>query len=156
MMVHRPVDLAKALNFSAGLLVIGFVIVHRDAGEHCEIAPSNEVYTVTISFIASGNSQCTALQVSVLPNIGGGWVTAPQCQQRHPILKSIDASNFVGLRAGLASVLSDRRERDPSMAKPDEVVQTPVAGLSSRDASRAANADSLILPSTRQRQDSQP
>jgi hypothetical protein len=32
--------------------------------------------------------------------------------QRYPILKSIDASNSVGLRAGRASVSSDRRAQD--------------------------------------------
>jgi hypothetical protein len=38
---------------------------------------------------------------------------APQIEHRHPILKSIDASNSVGLCNGRASVSSDRRaQRD--------------------------------------------
>src|SRR5262249_61022770 len=42
-----------------------------------------------------------------------------------------------------ASVSSDRRAQDRSQAKPDEVVQTPVARLSSRAASRATNASAV-------------
>jgi hypothetical protein len=38
------------------------------------------------------------------------------------------------------SVLSDRSAQDRSKAKPDEVVQTPVARLNGRVASRATNA----------------
>jgi hypothetical protein len=38
------------------------------------------------------------------------------------------------------SVSSDRSAQDRSQAKPDEVVQTPVARLSGRAASRATNA----------------
>ena len=44
-------------------------------------------------------------------------------------------------RASLrASVSSDRRAQERTKAKPDEVVQTPVARLSGRAASRATNA----------------
>jgi hypothetical protein len=39
-----------------------------------------------------------------------------------------------------ASVSSDRRAQDRFRAKPDEFVQTPVARLSGRTASRATNA----------------
>jgi hypothetical protein len=40
----------------------------------------------------------------------------------------------------MASVSSDRSAQDRSKAKPDEVVQTPVARLSGRAVSRATNA----------------
>jgi hypothetical protein len=40
-------------------------------------------------------------------------------------------------------VSSDRSAQDRSKAKPDEVVQTPVARLSGRAASRATNADGV-------------
>jgi hypothetical protein len=42
-----------------------------------------------------------------------------------------------------ASVSSDRRARDRSQAKPDEVVQTPVVRLSGRAARRATNASAV-------------
>ena len=44
------------------------------------------------------------------------------------------------------SVLSDRSAQDRSKAKPDEVVQTPVASLSGRAASRATNAYAVRAP----------
>jgi hypothetical protein len=47
-----------------------------------------------------------------------------------------------------ASVSSDRRALDRSKAKPYEVVQTPVAKLRHRDASRATNADAVRAAET--------
>jgi hypothetical protein len=47
-----------------------------------------------------------------------------------------------------ASVSSDRSEQARSKAKPYEVVQTPVAKLRHRDASRATNADAVRAAET--------
>jgi hypothetical protein len=53
-------------------------------------------------------------------------------------------------RASLrASVSSDRSAQDRSKARPDEVVQTPVARLSGRAASRATNACVIHASTTR-------
>jgi hypothetical protein len=45
-------------------------------------------------------------------------------------------------------VSSDRGAQDRSKAKPDEVIQTPLARLSGRDASRATNADGVRAAET--------
>jgi hypothetical protein len=49
----------------------------------------------------------------------------------------------------MASVSSDRSAQDRSKAKPDQVVRTPVARLSSRASSRATSADAVHASTTR-------
>jgi hypothetical protein len=57
-----------------------------------------------------------------------------------------DASSLGAARR--ASMSSDRSAQDRSEAKPDKVVQTPVAKFRHRDASRATNADAVRAAET--------
>jgi hypothetical protein len=101
-----------------------FPLSRRDAGRY---AAKHDALTARIGASAVPRDARSASHVSRVIKVKKG----PKSDPGHAVS---------GASLEMASVSSDRSAQDRSKAKPDEAVQTPVARLSARAASRATNA----------------